>query len=32
VKLEATLAETLSVKERLELAHSHQAAPKPPGT
>jgi hypothetical protein len=28
VKLEATLAETLSVKERLELAHNHQAAPK----
>ena len=26
VKLEATLAETLSVKERLELAHHHQAA------
>jgi hypothetical protein len=33
VKLEATLAETLSVKERLELAHNHQAAPntKSPG-
>ena len=29
VKLEATLAETMSVKERLELAHKHQAAPKP---
>jgi hypothetical protein len=33
VKLEATLAETMSVKERLELAHNHQAAaPKVPGT
>jgi predicted nucleic acid-binding Zn-ribbon protein len=31
VKLEATLAETLSVKERLELAHNHSAAPKAPG-
>jgi hypothetical protein len=31
VKLEATLAETLSVKERLELAHNHAPAPKPPG-
>lgn len=29
VKLEASLAETLSVKERLELAHAHPAAPKP---
>src|SRR5215831_11611087 len=28
VKLEASLAETLSVKERLELAHNHQPAPK----
>ena len=28
VKLEASLAEILSVKERLELAHNHQAAPK----
>jgi hypothetical protein len=28
VKLEASLAETLSVKERLELAHAHPAAPK----
>ena len=32
VKLEATLAETLSVKERLELAHNHQAKQKSPGT
>jgi predicted nucleic acid-binding Zn-ribbon protein len=32
VKLEATLAETLSVKERLELAHNHSAAPKAPGS
>jgi hypothetical protein len=32
VKLEATLAETVSVKERLELAHNHQAAHKPPGS
>jgi hypothetical protein len=32
VKLEASLAETLSVKERLELAHNHQAAHKPSGT
>jgi len=31
VKLEATLAETMSVKERLEAAHNHQAAPKPSG-
>jgi len=31
VKLEATLAETLSVKERLELARNHQGTPKPPG-
>jgi predicted nucleic acid-binding Zn-ribbon protein len=31
VKLEATLAETLSVKERLELARNHQATPKAPG-
>ena len=31
VKLEATLAETMSVKERLEAAHNHQAAPKPAG-
>jgi hypothetical protein len=31
VKLEATLAETMSVKERLEVAHKHQATPKPPG-
>ena len=29
VKLEATLAETMSVKERLELAHKHLPAPKP---
>jgi hypothetical protein len=28
VRLEASLAETLSVKERLELAHAHQGAPK----
>ena len=28
VKLEASLAETMAVKERLELAHNHQA-PKP---
>jgi hypothetical protein len=28
VKLESSLAETLSVKERLELAHNHQAAQK----
>jgi predicted nucleic acid-binding Zn-ribbon protein len=28
VALEASLAETLSVKERLELAHDHHAAPK----
>ena len=26
VKLEASLAETMAVKERLELAHNHQAA------
>jgi len=32
VKLEATLAETLSVKERLELAHNHQPKAKPAGT
>jgi predicted nucleic acid-binding Zn-ribbon protein len=32
VKLEATLAETMNVKERLEAAHNHQAAPKPPGS
>jgi hypothetical protein len=32
VKLEATLAETLSVKERLELAHNHQATHKPAGS
>ena len=33
VKLEATLAETMSVKERLEAAHKHQAAtPKPSGS
>jgi predicted nucleic acid-binding Zn-ribbon protein len=32
VKLEATLAETLSVKERLELAHNHAAAPGPSGS
>ena len=32
VKLEATLAETLSVKERLELAHNHPALPKPSGS
>jgi predicted nucleic acid-binding Zn-ribbon protein len=31
VKLEASLAETLSVKERLELAHNHQVTPKKPG-
>jgi septal ring factor EnvC (AmiA/AmiB activator) len=31
VKLEASLAETSSVKERLELAHAHPATPKPPG-
>ena len=32
VKLEASLAETMSVKERLEHAHNHQAAaPKPAG-
>jgi predicted nucleic acid-binding Zn-ribbon protein len=30
VKLEATLAETMSVKERLEAAHKHQPAPKAP--
>ena len=29
VKLEASLAETLSVKERLELAHNHQATRLP---
>ena len=29
VKLEASLAETMAVKERLELAHNHQAS-KPP--
>jgi hypothetical protein len=28
VALEASLAETLSVKERLELAHNHHPAPK----
>jgi hypothetical protein len=32
VKLEASLAETLSVKERLELAHNHQAAHKTSST
>jgi predicted nucleic acid-binding Zn-ribbon protein len=32
VKLEASLAETLSVKERLELAHAHQATSKPSGS
>ena len=32
VKLEATLAETLSVKERLELAHNHQATHKASGS
>jgi len=33
VRLEATLAETMSVKERLEAAHKHQAAAlKPPGS
>ena len=32
VKLEATLAETLSVKERLESAHNHQARQKPSNT
>jgi predicted nucleic acid-binding Zn-ribbon protein len=32
VKLEASLAETLSVKERLELAHNHQAMTKLPGS
>jgi predicted nucleic acid-binding Zn-ribbon protein len=32
VKLEASLAETMSVKERLELAHAHQAPSKPPAT
>jgi predicted nucleic acid-binding Zn-ribbon protein len=33
VKLEATLAETMSVKERLELARNHHAAAhKPSGT
>ena len=33
VKLEATLAETMSVKERLEAAHKHQTAmPKPSGS
>jgi predicted nucleic acid-binding Zn-ribbon protein len=32
VKLEATLAETLNVKERLELAHNHQATHKPSGS
>src|SRR5689334_6169619 len=31
VKLEATLAETLSVKERLELAHNHQGTHKASG-
>jgi len=30
VKLEATLAETMSVKERLEAAHKHQPASKTP--
>jgi predicted nucleic acid-binding Zn-ribbon protein len=28
VKLEASLAETMAVKERLETAHNHQAPPK----
>jgi predicted nucleic acid-binding Zn-ribbon protein len=32
VKLEASLAETLSVKERLEQAHNHPVAQKPTGT
>jgi len=32
VKLEATLAETLSVKERLESAHNHAPTPKPSGS
>jgi len=32
VRLEASLAETMSVKERLELAHNHHAAHKPTGT
>ena len=32
VKLEATLAETLSVKERLESAHTHQPSQKPSGS
>jgi hypothetical protein len=32
VKLEASLAETLSVKERLELAHAHQTTSKPAGS
>jgi hypothetical protein len=31
VKLETSLAETLTVKERLELAHNHQSTHKPPG-
>ena len=32
VKLEATLAETLSVKERLESAQNHRPPPKPSGS
>jgi hypothetical protein len=32
VKLEATLAETMSVKERLETAHNHQPALNPAGS
>jgi predicted nucleic acid-binding Zn-ribbon protein len=32
VKLEASLAETMAVKERLELAHNHQATTKLPGS
>jgi predicted nucleic acid-binding Zn-ribbon protein len=32
VRLEASLAETLSVKERLELARAHQATSKPLGS
>jgi len=32
VKLEASLAETMSVKERLELAHDHQVRQQTPGS
>jgi predicted nucleic acid-binding Zn-ribbon protein len=32
VKLEASLAETMSVKERLELAHNHQSTHGTPGS